>query len=110
MASQLLQAVVYFAVCAALILVGWEQPLRYRFLSPEQIVEIERPADRNEQPVAGALPKSHQWRPRGTSLDRAPYETKNDGVEFSESIDSRQMGTRSEQEARANLFNGKGAN
>jgi hypothetical protein len=106
MVSQIFQALVYFSVCAVLILVGWEQPLRYRFLSPEQIAEIERPTG---QSVAGAMPKSTQWRPMGTSLDRAPYETHNQGVIYTNNIDGLEMGTRSEQEAKANLYNGRGA-
>lgn len=108
MFTQILQATLYFFVCAAVILVGWEQPLRYRFLSSEQIVEIEVPT--NDQSVVSRPAQPNSWRPMGTSLDRAPYQSDNQGVIYTDNVDFREMGTRSEQDRRKNLLQGRGAN
>jgi hypothetical protein len=107
MFTQILQTILYLFVCAAVILVGWEQPLRYRFISSEQIAEIEAPP--NSQSVVSHPPQPKSWRPMGTALDRAPYTTDNRGVIYTENIDFREMGTRSEQERRTNLLQGQGA-
>lgn len=52
---------VYLAVVAAIIFVGWKQPLRYRFLTQAEIAEIERPAPPPTPPPAPATPPPGAW-------------------------------------------------
>lgn len=61
----------YFAVVAALVFVGWNQPLRYRFLSQSAIYAIEHPA----MPPPAVTPKPGAWMSdpaRTTKLDAGP--------------------------------------
>lgn len=93
----------YFGILAGIVFAGWDQPLSYHFMSAQEIAAL-------NPPPATPTPRPHpsQWSPRGTSLDRAPYTTDNDGVTYSGNIDMRKMGTRTEQDRRPNLFNGTG--
>ena len=44
MASKIGGWLLYFAGVAAIIYLGWERPLHYRFLSPQEIQQIEHPS------------------------------------------------------------------
>ena len=44
MANQIGGWLLYFAVVAGVIFVGWNQPLHYRFLTPQDIQQLEHPA------------------------------------------------------------------
>ncbi len=55
-------------VIVTILLVGWRQPLSYRFMSKAEIDEIENPR------VYTASPTPWMWdKSRSTDLDRAPY-------------------------------------
>jgi hypothetical protein len=89
-------ALVFLGICAAIIFIGWREPLRYRFMSPDEIAEVEgdrHPAPRPWQPASN---------PSGTALDRAPYEVKGGKLRYSEQYDSREMGSRTETDRRKN--------
>ena len=65
--------VAYFAVVAGLIYIGWNQPLRYRFLSQAEIIQIEHPAAASRPPNRTPQPQVGDWiaKPkRDTKLDR----------------------------------------
>jgi hypothetical protein len=91
-------ALVFLGICGAIIFVGWNEPLRYRFMSSEAIVEQETPP---EPPRTQWLPVA---RPTGTALDRAPYEIREGKVRYSRSFDSKQMGAPTETDRRANTI------
>lgn len=88
-----------FVIFAAVILAsGWNEPLRYLFMKKDEIMTEERALF----PDRPANRSSNEWNAAGTSLDRAPYKTNNDGLEYTNNFDGRQMGTRSETDRRAN--------
>lgn len=41
--TKFLHLLVFLAICAGIILLGWNEPLRYRFMSPQEIAELENP-------------------------------------------------------------------
>ena len=66
---------VYALIVVAILVVGWRQPLRYRFMSPEEIFAIEHPAATpNPEAIAAARATPWMFDPRRkTMLDREPY-------------------------------------
>lgn len=66
---------VYFAIVATLIFVGWREPLKYRFHSRAAINEIEHPATLPPQllPITPKPVAAKRTFP-GTTLDRTPRE------------------------------------
>jgi len=66
----------YFAGLAAILFIGWNEPLHYRFLTPQDIQKLEHPV--SEQPVESGTPTPTQskmignpvWR---TSLDKGAH-------------------------------------
>ena len=56
----------FTAMLGVILLFGWKQPLRYRFMSPQQIYAEEHPAP---TPAAPAWMAEQQR----TLLDRGPY-------------------------------------
>ena len=70
MAAKIGGWLLYFAIVAALIFVGWHEPLRYRFLSRATINEIEHPATPPPAPKP-VTPKPGAWMsdPTRTKLD-----------------------------------------
>ncbi len=93
--AKTIHALVFLAICMAIIIIGWNEPLRYRFMSPGQLAEVE--GDREE-------PARQEWRStssaKGTALDRAPYEVKSGKLKYSENFDSRKMGAPTETDRR----------
>lgn len=87
-----------FIILAAVIFVsGWNEPLRYLFMKPNEVMAEESalfPKEPARRPASG-------WKPDGTSLDRAPYRTNSDGLEYTNNFDSRSMGTRTETDRRS---------
>ncbi|MGB8169987.1 MAG: hypothetical protein WCF18_20960 [Chthoniobacteraceae bacterium] len=91
-----IHALAFLGVCAAIIFIGWHEPLRYRFMSPAEIVELEgdpEPVRQNWQSTSSL---------KGTALDRAPYEVREGKVRYSKGFDPRQMGAPTETDQRAN--------
>ena len=74
MAARIGGWLLYFAILAALVFVGWNEPLRYRFLSRAAINEIEHPATPPPAPKP-VTPKPGAWMSeatRTTKLDAGP--------------------------------------
>ena len=68
-----------------LVSVGWDEPLSYRFKTPEQIAAEE--AARFPKPKRQTV---HDWLPGGSSLDRGPYiRDTNGGVRYVDQGDRR---------------------
>jgi hypothetical protein len=99
-ASQIGKALVFFAACGAVVFLGWNEPLSYRFKSAQQIRELEQVPE----PVSSRL-SMDGWVPGGTSLDRAPYEVTRGKVKYSTNYDPKKMGTGSETGTRSNTKN-----
>jgi hypothetical protein len=100
--AEILHAGVFLIVGAVVLLSGWNEPLRYLFMSQEEIVKEERALFVETTPEnRPAL----EWRPGGTALDRGPYKLNEDKrtIEYTDNIDFRQMGTPSEAAGRSNL-------
>ena len=66
MAAKIAGWLAYFAVLAALIFVGWNQPLHYRFISQAAIYAIEHPAT----PPPAATPKPGGWLNESTPANK----------------------------------------
>lgn len=41
--QKLVHGLVFVGLCAVIIAIGWHEPLRYRFMSPQEIYLIEHP-------------------------------------------------------------------
>ena len=103
-------AVVFLALCAAVIVVGWNEPLSHRFISEQQIAEQENPAPVEPAAtprLAPANPTTWKSQLSGTSLDRRPYSYYNGRVRYSTSVDPNRLGTASETDRRNGLERGK---
>ena len=93
--EKLIHALVFMGICAAVVFIGWREPLKYRFLSAEKIAEIERSFVQPERgsPEWNAVNGPARWNPGGSSLDRAPWEKKDGVVTYRPgSVDSRHLG------------------
>ena len=91
---------VYLVAFGAVLFLGWDEPLRYRFMSTKEIA-----ADKQENEPAessSAIRTMRNWQPMGTSLDRAPYEIKDGVVKYSKNFDPRKTGSASETDCRRN--------
>lgn len=74
MAARIGGWMLYFAIVAALIYVGWHEPLNYRFKSRAEIYAIEHPATPTPAPKP-VTPKPGAWMTetaRTTKLDGGP--------------------------------------
>jgi len=67
--------VVYVLMVCAILMVGWDQPLRYRFMSREEIAALNAP---------DPTPKPGTWMwdssKRGNQLERRPYARHSTGL------------------------------
>lgn len=107
MFESLLRVLILMTVVLAVVFCGWNEPLRYRFLSREQIA-AEAQAARPATTYARESPS--QWRPGGTSLDRAPYEVYRGVVYYSDKFDPKRVGSPTETPWRPNTYGGRGPN
>lgn len=106
----LTNAVVFLVLCAAVIVVGWNEPLSHRFISEQQIAEQENPAP--VEPAATprlAPPNPTTWKSQlsGTALDRRPYRYYNGALRYSTSVDPNRLGTATETDRRNGLERGR---
>lgn len=64
--AKVIHLCVFLAIVGAILLVGWNQPLCYRFMSQQEIDAIERPTP---------PPKNRSWLPnrKTNPLDNSPY-------------------------------------
>lgn len=68
--TKVVHAVVFLAICFAILFIGWREPIRYRFMSADQIAAEYAPP-RTPAPVD---PSAWMKDPRRkTSLDRGAY-------------------------------------
>lgn len=99
MLNQLLGWMMYFGVVAGVIYVGWNEPLSNRFPSLSQSVNTPAPDTTHKAPptmrdLPGA--EASNWRPNGTSLDRAPYDIKKGKLKYYSDYDHYETGTPTE--------------
>ena len=68
--------VVYVLMVGAILMIGWDQPLRYRFMSREEIAAINAP------PAPTPKPGTWMWdsTKRGNQLERRPYAKHSTGL------------------------------
>lgn len=59
----------YIVMVMAILMVGWDQPIRYHFLSKEEIATINAPPAPTPKPGAWMWDKSK----RGNALERKSY-------------------------------------
>jgi hypothetical protein len=91
-----------------IVFIGWDEPLRYRFMSPVAIAAEERALRPVPEPQSEE--ESRAQVAAGTALDRAPWRRDRRGrVRYSPEFDTRTMGTPTETRERQNLFSGEGA-
>jgi hypothetical protein len=71
---------VFLVLCAVIIALGWKQPLRYRFMSSQQIYELEHPNAATPVPDRVETPKPSWMRDpaRRTKLDQSPSRERGD--------------------------------
>lgn len=71
-AAKVIHLCVFLAIVGAILLIGWNEPLRYRFMSQQEIDAIERPTP----PPATPPPVRRSWLPdrvKTNPLDNRPY-------------------------------------
>ena len=99
-------AVVFLALCASVIVIGWNEPLSHRFISEQEIAERDNtgPVEPSATPRL-VPPNPTTWKSQlsGTSLDRRPYSVVNGRVRYSTSVDPNRLGTGSESDRRNGL-------
>ena len=113
---------VYFIVLSAVVLIGWKEPLRYRFMSKSEIASTEKSEAARQAMLAGAgsdmnalpatesaapavpqpIPESRTPQLSGSSLERGPYKTSNGHPIYSGKFDNRKLGTATETSERPN--------
>lgn len=74
--SKVVHAVVFIAICAVILSLGWNEPLQFRFLSPQEIHAIENPATPAPAPTPTPWIAAER---KGTRLDEAPRYKAGDG-------------------------------
>ncbi len=101
--SGTLRSVLFLGVAGSILALGWNEPLRYRFMSPTAIVREQQAL--REQAAGFTQPRrSGAWQPQGTSLDRGAYRTnRRGGVSYTHNMDTRELGVRTETETRKGL-------
>lgn len=71
-AGRVIHLCVFLAIVGAILVVGWNEPLRYRFMSEQEIDAVEHPAP----PPATPVPERRSWLPdrvKNNPLDNRPY-------------------------------------
>ena len=99
--EKILHTLAFLAVCAGIVFVGWHEPLRYRFMSSQQIAD-EVAESQPPPPAPPVRVGSDGWHPGGTALDRSPYEVTQGKVKYSTDFDPRKMGAPTETDRRSN--------
>lgn len=67
--AKVIHAAIFIAICAGIVFLGWNEPLRYRFLSPQEIHAIENPP---APPAPAPTPSWTDRRFQGSALDAPP--------------------------------------
>jgi hypothetical protein len=60
--------VVWLVISTTIVVVGWEKPLSYRFMTAQQVLAAEHPNDPASTTRVGPTP----WTPRATLLEAPP--------------------------------------
>jgi hypothetical protein len=71
--AKLVNALVFVAICLVIVLVGWREPLRYRFMSAEDIAAEHPPPP--PPPPPEPPPNVMEWHPEGNPLNRGPLQS-----------------------------------
>ena len=82
--NQVFGWLLYFVALVAVVSIGWNEPLRNRFLPPPPV---------EPSPVLQPTPA---WKPAGTSLNRAPYDTRGGNVYYTNNYDPKAVGPNGE--------------
>jgi hypothetical protein len=65
--AKIVHFAVFIAICLAIIIVGWREPLSYRFMSSEEIMDLTGPKPEPPRPKFVPRPSRLDERPaRGT--------------------------------------------
>src|SRR6266481_8701056 len=103
MMSSVLRGICWVILYVLVVATGWDEPLRYRFMSKEKIAEEEQKLAPPPPPPAEHS-NMNGWRPAGTALDRASYRTRNSEVYYTDTMDRKGLGSATETQARPNLY------
>ena len=97
------RTVLWLLAIVFVVQMGWDEPLGYRFKTPQQIALEEQPLQPPPPPPRNN--SMSNWRPMGSALDRAPYTRHSGGViTYSRNIDSQYMGPATETTRRGTTF------
>jgi hypothetical protein len=55
--AKIVHFAVFIAICTAIIAIGWREPLSYRFMSPQEIIDTSAPAVEPSTPVPTPQPR-----------------------------------------------------
>jgi hypothetical protein len=102
--GEVLHGGAFLLAATSVVLAGWNEPLRYVFMKPEEIITEEQ-AMLAQNTDSNASPG--EWRPGGTSLDRAPYRRIDGELRYSKDFDYSQLGTYTESKGRKNTRGSK---
>jgi len=61
--AKIVHCAVFVGICTAIIVVGWREPLSYRFMSPAEILELTTPPVEAPQPTPVPPPSRLEERP-----------------------------------------------
>lgn len=104
MIISLFRAFLWLLGATFVVQMGWDEPLRYKFMSDQQIAVAEEAL---KPPPPAERPKMAVWRPQGTALDRAPYRPlTGGGIIYSTNIDANGLGAATETQRRPNVYGG----
>jgi hypothetical protein len=67
MTASVTRAILWLLIVLMVVALGWNKPLRYRFMTPEQIAQSERAEDAENLPSFRPVPTP--WQPQSTTLN-----------------------------------------
>jgi hypothetical protein len=96
------RTIVWLLAIVFVVQMGWDEPLRYRTMTPQEIASEEKGL---EPPPPSPRSSMSDWRPMGSALDRAPYRRMgNGGIIYSRNVDPNYMGPVTETQRRGTTF------
>jgi hypothetical protein len=100
--AKVIHALLFLAVCTAITAVGWNEPLRYRFMGAQEIADTEAA---QSPPPPPPRPGPREWNLQGAALDRAPWEKKGNKIKYNTNgIDLRHVGAPTESDKRTDAI------
>ena len=61
--AKIVHLAVFIAICVTIIVIGWREPLSYRFMSPEEIIDRTTPPVEEPRPTPVPPPSRLEMRP-----------------------------------------------